>query len=108
MLKHVEGNLGNEFLHNYVDSTFRFCCDGISVQRMRTSVEMLDQPLEAICVCLIRSKFCIRIQEYIFYFLSAFDRYVCRLPATIAFKNNFNVYTNFSYRIIRKTLPWKQ
>jgi hypothetical protein len=74
VLKHVEGNLGIEFLHNYVDSTFKFCCDG-------TSADVLDQPLEVICVCLVRSKFCIRIKEYVFNSLSAFDGHVCRLPS---------------------------
>jgi hypothetical protein len=42
---------------------------------------MLDQPLGAICVCLIRSEFCIRIEKYIFNSHSEFYGYVCLMPA---------------------------
>jgi len=31
VLKHVEGILGIEVLHNYVYSTIKFCCDGIII-----------------------------------------------------------------------------
>jgi len=77
---------------------------------MRISVDMLDQPLEAICVCLVRSEFCVRIQKYIFNSLSEFDGYVADCPLRSVGSNNsfqeyFNVYKNFNYSIIRKTLP---